>query len=216
MRRLVAVALVMFAAALCGPAQADLLIGLAGPMTGKNAWLGEQIEHGATMAVADLNAAGGVLDQRVELITADDFCDPEQAVAAARKVVNDGVIFVVGHLCSGASIPASEIYAAAGVLMISPTSTNPMLTELGRVNVFRLAHRDEATGIVIGNYLADHWADKKIAILHDDTTFGKGVAELTKGQLNRRGLTEAIYQAYVPGKADYGAEISELQAADIA
>ena len=72
------------------------------------------------------------------------------------------------------------------------------------------------TAIVAGNYLADHWADKKIAILHDNTTFGKGIAEVTKKQLNRRGLTEAIYQAYVPGKDDYGAEIAELQAADIA
>ena len=213
MRRLVTVAVVVFAAALGGPARADVLIGMAGPMTGKHAWFGEQLERGAALAVADLNAAGGVLGQQVELITADDFCDPEQAVAAARKLVSDGVIFVVGHYCSGASIPASEIYEAAGVLMISPTSSNPMLTELGRANVFRVMHRDDAVGIVIGNYLADHWPDQKIAILHDNTTFGKGVAEETKKQLNRRGLTEAIFQAYVPGKADYGAEIDELQAA---
>ena len=100
--------------------------------------------------------------------------------------------------------------------MISPASTNPMLTELGRANVFRVIYRDDAAGIVAGNYLADHWPDKKIAILHDNTTFGKGIAELTKKQLNSRGLTEAIYQAYVPGKNNYGAEIDELQAADIA
>ena len=177
MRRLVAVAIVMLAAALGGPARADVLIGMAGPMTGKNAWFGEQMERGAALAVADLNAAGGVLGQQVRLITADDFCDPEQAVAAAKKLVSDGVIFVVGHFCSGASIPASEIYAAAGVLQISPASTNPMLTELGRANVFRVVYRDDAVGIVAGNYLADHWPDKKIAILHDNTTFGKGVAE---------------------------------------
>jgi branched-chain amino acid transport system substrate-binding protein len=91
-----------------------------------------------------------------------------------------------------------------------------MLTELGRANVFRVIHRDDAVGIVAGNYLADHWADKKVAILHDNTIYGKGVAGLTKGQLNRRGLTEAIYQAYVPGENYYGAEIAELQAADIA
>jgi branched-chain amino acid transport system substrate-binding protein len=100
--------------------------------------------------------------------------------------------------------------------MISPTSSNPMLTELGRANVFRVQTRDDVVGIVAGDYLADHWTDKKIAILHDDTTFGKGVAELTKEQLNRRGLTEAIYQAYVPGQNNYGAEIDVLQAADIA
>jgi branched-chain amino acid transport system substrate-binding protein len=166
--------------------------------------------------VADLNAAGGVLGQQVQLITADDFCDPGQAVAAARKLVSEGAVFVVGHYCSHASIPASAIYQEAGVLMISPASSNPLLTELGRANVFRVQTRDDAVGIVAGNYLADHWPDEKIAILHDNTTFGKGVAELTKERLNGRGLTEAIYREYIPGQAEYGAEIADLEAAGVA
>jgi branched-chain amino acid transport system substrate-binding protein len=214
MSGLLAVGVVVFAA-LGGPASADILIGLAGPITGKEAWLGEQFQRGAELAVADLNATGGVLDQKVELIAVDDFCDPEQAVAAARKLISDGAIFVDGHMCSGASIPASEIYEAAGVLMTSPYSSNPMLTELGRANVFRVVHRDDTAGIVTGNYLADQWADKKIAILHDDTVFGKGIADLTKEQLNRRGVSEVIYRAYVPGGSNYAAEMAELQAADI-
>jgi branched-chain amino acid transport system substrate-binding protein len=115
----------------------------------------------------------------VRLIAVDDFCDPQQAVAAAKKLVSEGVMFVVGHMCSGASIPASEVYAAAGVLMMSPYSSNAILTELGRANVFRLLQRDDAVGTIIGNYLADHWPDQKIAILNDGTTFGTGVAELT-------------------------------------
>jgi branched-chain amino acid transport system substrate-binding protein len=216
MRRLPAIAIVMCAAALGGPARAEILIGVAGPMTGKNAWFGEQMERGAAQAVADLNAARGVLGQQVELITVDDFCDPEQAVAAAKKLVSDGVIFVAGHFCSHASIPASKIYEAARVLMICPSSTNPMLTELGRAKVFRVSHRDDTESVMAGNYLADHWADKKIAIFHDNTTFGKGIAERTKKQLNNRGLREAIYQAYVPGKSDYVAEITGLQAVNIA
>jgi branched-chain amino acid transport system substrate-binding protein len=215
-RCLIAVAVIMFSAALGGPTQAEILIGVAGPMTGKDAWSGAQLERGAELAVADINAAGGVLGQQVQLITVDDFCDPDQAVAAATKLVSDGVTFVVGHYCSGASIPASEIYEAAGVLQISPASTNPLLTELGRANVFRVVNRDDANGLVIGNYLADHWPDKKIAILHDGTIYGKGASEEVKKNLNRRGLTEAIYQVYVPGKANYGAEIDGLQVADIA
>ena len=214
--RLLCVGVISIAALCATTATAEILIGVAGPMTGKEAWYGAQVERGTAMAVADLNAAGGVLGEQVELITADDFCDPEQAVAAANKLVSDGVIFVVGHYCSGASIPASEIYEAAGVLMISPTSSNPMLTELGRANVFRVMYRDDAVGIVAGNYLADHWPDQKIAILHDDTVYGRGLAEETKKQLNRRALTEAVYQAYVPGGNNYGAEIDALQAADIA
>jgi branched-chain amino acid transport system substrate-binding protein len=213
MYRLAALALIFFTATVGGPARADVLIGMAGPMTGPSAWFGEQMERGAAQAVGDLNAAGG---QQVQLITADDFCDPEQAVAAARKLVSDGVIFVAGHFCSGASIAASEIYAAAGVLQIAPVSSNPKLTELGRANVFRVVNRDDAVGIANGNYLADHWPNQKIAILHDNSTFGKGIAEEVKKQLNRRGLIEALYQAYVPGKSDYGVEIADLQAADIA
>jgi branched-chain amino acid transport system substrate-binding protein len=214
--RLLFVSVISIAALCVTKAAADILIGVAGPMTGTNAWFGEQFQRGAEMAVADLNAAGGVLGQQVQLITADDFCDPEQAVAAAKKLVSDGVIFVAGHFCSHSSIPASAVYEAAGVLQISPSSTNPMLTELGRANVFRVSHRDDTEGIMAGNYLADHWPDQKIAILHDNTTFGKGIASGTKKQLNNRGLTEAIYQAYVPGKSDYGVEIAGLQAADIA
>jgi branched-chain amino acid transport system substrate-binding protein len=186
MRCSVILAVVIFAAALGGPVRAEILIGMAGPLTGSQAWEGEQLQRGAELAVADLNAKGGVLGQQVQLIEADDFCDPEQAVAAAKKLVSDGVIFVDGHFCSGASIAASEVYAAAGVLMITPVSTIPKLTELGHANVFRLNFRTDAAGVMAGNYLADHWAGKKIAILHDNTTYGKGISELTKKQLNSR------------------------------
>ena len=198
------------------PARAEVLIGLADALTGQLAWTGEQEQRAAEMAVADINAAGGVLGQQVRLVVADDFCDPEQAVAAARKLVGDGVVFVVGHGCSEASIAASGIYEAAGVVQISPSSTNPMLTEQGRANVFRVIGRDDAQGTVAGNYLADHWADRKIAILHDATTYGKGLAEETKKQLNKRGMVEALYKAYDPDKEDFSAEIAVLKAAGIA
>lgn len=214
MRRLLAAVAVLFA--LQCQAQAEVLIGVAGPMTGKLAWTGTQLRRGAEMAVAEINGAGGVLGQQVRLVVADDYCDPEQAVAAARKLVSDGAVFVIGHYCSGASIPASEIYEEAGVLQISPSSTNPKLTEQGRANVFRVCSRDDAQGVKAGNYLADHWGDKRIAVLHDGTTYGKGLADETKKQLNRRGVSEAIYRSYAPGKDDYSAEIAALQATGIA
>jgi branched-chain amino acid transport system substrate-binding protein len=216
MSRLALAAISILAVALGGPARADVLIGVAGPMTGKLAWFGEQMERGVALAVADINATGGVLGEHVQVITVDDFCDPEQAVAAAKKLVSDGATFVVGHYCSGASIPASDIYHAAGVLMITPSSSNPMLTDQGFANVFRVQNRDDAVGMAVGNFLADHWPDKNIAILHDSTAFGKLIAEEAKKQLNRRGVTEAIYQAYVPGRPDYAAEVAALQAADVA
>ena len=211
MYRFVAATIAVVAMTLGHAARAEILIGVAGPMTGASAWRGEQMQRGAEMAVADINAAGGVLGQQVKLITADDFCDPQQAVATAQTLIAGGVIFVVGHACSDASIPASKIYEQAGVLQMSPASTNPMFTEQGRANVFRVTGRDDAQGTVAGNYLADHWSNKKIAILHDNTTYGKGLAEETKKQLNKRGVTETIFKAYTPGKSDYSAEIAALQ-----
>ncbi|MER8441362.1 branched-chain amino acid ABC transporter substrate-binding protein [Mesorhizobium sp. M1312] len=216
MHHAVTIAVAALAALFICAARAEVLIGVAGPMTGKLEWTGTQLKRGAEAAVADINATGGVLGQQLRLITVDDFCDPEQAVAAAQKLVADGVVFVVGHYCSGASIPASKVYEAARVVQISPSSTNPMLTEHGRATVFRVCSRDDAQGLEAGDFLADQWGDRKIAILHDNTTYGKGLADETRKQLNRRGVTEAIYQAYVPGKDDYSAEIVALQAADIA
>ena len=185
---------------------------MAGPLTGPNAWLGEQTERGVTLAVADLNAAGGVLGQQVEVVTADDYCDGEQAIAAANKLVAVGVAFVAGHPCSGAAIPASEVHAAAGILMISNAATNPMLTERGLDNVFRVVGRDDQQGTIAGNYLAERWGDKSIAIVHDGETYGRGLAEETKRQLNARGVQEVLFSEITPGNADYGGLVAKLSA----
>jgi branched-chain amino acid transport system substrate-binding protein len=112
MRPFLAPAFIAFIAFL-GCARAEVLIGVAGPLTGTNAWFGEQMQRGAEVAVDDLNSAGGVLGEEVRLIAVDDFCDPDQAVAAAQHLAGQGVVFVVGHYCSGASIPASEVYQTA-------------------------------------------------------------------------------------------------------
>jgi branched-chain amino acid transport system substrate-binding protein len=216
MRYLIAMIVLVLAAIASDSARSEILIGVAGPMTGKDAWYGEQMQRGAEQAAADLNAAGGVLGQQVRLIAADDVCDPEQAVAAARKLVGDGVVLVVGHFCSSASIPASAVYEAASVVMISPASTNPVLTEQGRANVFRVTGRDDVQGVVAGDYLANHWHGKKIAIFNDNSIFGKRLADETKRQLNKRGVAEAIYQSFTPAKSDYSSEIAALHAADIA
>jgi branched-chain amino acid transport system substrate-binding protein len=197
------------------PAAAEIVVGVAGAMTGPNAWLGEQQQRGAEMAVSDLNAAGGVLGERVRLSVVDDACEVEQAVPAARKLASEGVAVVVGHLCSGASIAASEVYAAAGLLQITPTSTNPRLTELGHPYVFRVCGRDDQQGSVAGSYLAREWAGKRIAILHDGSVYGKGLAEETRKELNRRGVSEVLYDAYEPGRQDYSAVAAKLAAAGI-
>jgi branched-chain amino acid transport system substrate-binding protein len=196
-------------------AWADIVIATAGPMTGQYASFGEQMRRGAEMAVADLNAKGGVMGQKLVLKIGDDACDPKQAVAVANKFVSEKVVFVAGHFCSGSSIPASKVYTEEGILQISPASTNPKLTEEGGPNVFRTCGRDDQQGTVAGNYLADHFKGKKIAIIQDKTAYGKGLADETKKQLNKRGVKEAMYEAYTAGEKDYSALVSKMKNAGI-
>lgn len=107
------------------PACAEVLIGFAAPLAGPTGWIGEPVQNGVKRSVAELNAQGGVLGERIKVVTVDDNCQAEQAVAAARKLVDARVVLVVGHPCSGAAIPASDMYEAAKVVLISPTATNP-------------------------------------------------------------------------------------------
>ena len=206
----------VIAAALCArAAEAEILIATAGPMTGAYAWFGEQYQRGAGLAVADLNANGGVLGQGLELIVGDDFCDPDQAVALARKLVSDGVALVAGHWCSHSAIPASKIYEEAGILMIAPGAISAKLTDEGGPNVFRVCGRDDRQGTRVADYLADHRTGRKIAILNDGTTFGTGLADGIQRRLHERGLRVAMEAAYTPGEAEYSALVSKMQAAGV-
>jgi branched-chain amino acid transport system substrate-binding protein len=193
-------------------AWSQIVIATAGPMTGQYASFGEQMRRGAEMAVADLNAKGGVMGKKLVLKIGDDACDPKQAVAVANQFVSDKVVLVAGHFCSGSSIPASKVYTEEGILQMSPASTNPKLTDEGGPNVFRVCGRDDQQGIVAGNYLAGKFKAKRIAIIHDKTAYGKGLADETKKQLNKRGVKEAMYEAYTAGEKDYSALVSKMKA----
>ena len=180
-------------------------------MTGSMAWFGEQMQRGMDMKVAELNARGGVLGQRVELLIVDDYCGPEQAVAAAEKLVTARVTAVIGHLCSGASIPASKIYAEAGILMISPYSSNPTLTEQGFDNVFRVCGRDTIQATLVSDYLAERWRDQDIAIVHDGQAYGRGIAEEALRRLSEHGITGILFEAIEAGQPDYSGLIDKLR-----
>jgi branched-chain amino acid transport system substrate-binding protein len=206
----------MAALAIAAPTRAEVRIGLAAPLTGNAAWAGGDTVEGAEIAVADLNAQGGVLGERVELITVDDYCDGEQAVAAASKLLADGVVMVFGHQCSGAAIPASKLYADADVLMVSTFATNPRLTEQGFRNVFRVVGRDDVQGEIAAELLAERWGDQPIAILHDGEAYGEGLAAETKKGLNRRGVTEAMFDEIAPEQTDYFDIIEQMKDEEIA
>ncbi len=215
---LIAAAATMIAS---GPSMAqEIVIASVGPMTGQYAAFGEQMRRGAQAAVDDLNAKGGVLGRKIKLEIGDDACDPRQARAVATQMAGRKVALIAGHFCSSSSIPASEVYSEAKILQITPASTNPALTDgaagKGWTNVFRTCGRDDQQGAVAGAYIADKFKGKKVAIVHDKSTYGKGIADETKKALNAKGVKEAIYEAITQGDKDFSALISKMKAAQIA
>jgi branched-chain amino acid transport system substrate-binding protein len=180
-------------------------------MTGGEATFGRQLKNGAEQAIADINAAGGVLGKKLKLEIGDDACDPKQARSVGEKFAGMKLPFVAGHYCSSSSIPASEAYAEAGVLQITPASTNPTFTERNLWNTFRVCGRDDQQGSVAGAYIARQFKGKNVAVLHDKTTYGKGLADETKKALNKAGTKEKLYEAYNKGDKDFTALVSKLK-----
>ncbi len=201
--------------AVSGAAWADILIGVAGPLTGPNAAFGAQLQKGAEQAAADINAAGGINGEMIKLTFGDDVSDAKQGVSVANKFVADGVKYVVGHFNSGVTIPASEVYAENGVLVITPSATNPTLTERGLWNTFRTCGRDDQQGAVAGNYIAKNFKDAKVAVLHDKTPYGQGLADETKKAANAAGVTETVYEGVNVGDKDFSALITKMKDAGV-
>jgi branched-chain amino acid transport system substrate-binding protein len=201
--------------AMSGLAAAEIVVGVAGPLTGPNAAFGAQLQKGAEQAAADINAAGGINGEQIKLVFGDDVSDPKQGISVANKFVADGVKFVVGHFNSGVTIPASEVYAENGILVITPSATNPKLTERGLWNTFRTCGRDDQQGAVAGGYLAANFKDAKIAVVHDKTPYGQGLADETKKALNAAGVTEAMYEGVNTGDKDFSALIAKMKDAGV-
>jgi len=212
MNRITTLALALgFALATAGTAAAQVKIGVEGPITGPNATFGAQLKNGAEQAAADLNAKGGILNQKISLSFGDDVSDPKQGVSVANKFVADGVKFVVGAFNSGVTMPSSEVYQENGILEITPASTNPQITERGMWNIFRTCGRDDQQGAVAAAYILKHFKGKKVAIVHDKTTYGKGLADETKKGINKGGLKEVLYEGINVGEKDFSALVSKIK-----
>lgn len=194
-------------------AQADVKIGVAGPMTGANAAFGEQYMKGAQAAADAVNAAGGVNGEKIVLVKGDDACEPKQAVTVAKDLTNQKVAGVVGHFCSSSTIPASEIYDEAGIIAITPGSTNPAVTERGLSAMFRMCGRDDQQGIVAGDYIVDVLKGKKVVVLHDKDTYGQGLADATKAQLEKRGVKPVLYEGLTRGEKDFSTIVTKIRGA---
>lgn len=199
-------------------AQKDEAIAIAvvGPMSGDLARFGEQIRRGAEKAVADINAKGGVLGRQLRLEIHDDQCNPPRAERIAKELVANGIAFVDGHFCSGSSIPASKIYGAAGVLQITPASTNPALTEeaaaAGYATVLRIAARDDRQGITAAHWLKRKYAWKSVAILDDGSAYGTEITAVIMHNLAGSSVRVAVRESFERDRTDFSALAAALKA----
>jgi branched-chain amino acid transport system substrate-binding protein len=199
------------ALAFSGAASAQIKMGVAGPITGPNAAFGAQLVQGTTQAVEDINKAGGILGQQITLEQGDDVSDPKQGVSVANKFVGDGVKFVVGHFNSGVTMPASDVYAENGVLFITPSATNPKITDRKLWDAFRTCGRDDQQGLVWAELARDKLKGKKIAVIHDKTTYGKGLADAALDNMHKFGIKEVLYEGVNTGEKDYTAVVSKIK-----
>ena len=199
------------AIATAGAASAQVKIGMGGPITGPNAATGAQMKNGVDQAVEDVNKAGGILGQKLSASYGDDASDPKQGVSVANNFAGEGVKFVIGHYNSGVTIPSSEVYKENGILEITPASTNPTVTERNMWNIFRVCGRDDQQGQVAGEYILKHFNGKKIAVIQDKTTYGKGLADEMKKTINKGGMKEVLYEGVNTGEKDHSALVSKIK-----
>ncbi len=205
------------AALLCTatPALAEILLGAATPLSGPNAALGEQLRRGVQMAVEDINATGGLNGEKLRVKFTDDGCDPRKAIDVATGFVSDGVKAVIGHYCSGASIPASKVYQKAGIVQISPASTQPKFTDEGGWNVVRLVPRDDAQARAAAALVLEKFPGARIAIINDQQPAFARLAATFKAALAEKGVTAALDQSFKAGTKDFTALANQLRVLDV-
>ncbi len=185
-------------------------IGVAGPMTGDQAKMGTDFKNGVALAVEDWNLKGGALGKKIVIMVEDDQHDPKQAVSIANKLVNEGAVGVIGHFNSNCSIPASDIYNRAGIPMISPGSTNPELTDKGYKGVFRVCGRDDQQGKVGADFVVKKLKLKKIAVIHDKTTYGQGLADEFR-KFVEKDVEVVYYGGIIQGDKDFKTVLTSIK-----
>jgi len=186
-------------------------IAVVGVHSGDLASYGIPTIKAAELVVADWNEEGGLLGRQIELIVEDDVCKPEIAANSAALVVGKGAIAVIGHICSGATKSALGIYNEAGIPAISPSATNPPLTQSGDYpNFFRTIAPDDAQALTVSDFIINELGLTSIAVLHDRQDYGKGFADFTVSYLKNRGAEVVLYEGITEGAVDYSAVLSKV------
>ena len=221
---LLAVALALLVVAGCGssgssssnssPAAAPFKVGVAGPMTGQYATYGASHKAGAQIAIDELNAAGGVNGGQASMAIGDDLGDPQQAVLVAQGFIDDKNIVVVdGHQFSGATIAAAAKYQAAGLPMISPSATNPDISTLGNY-IWRICMTDAVQGAGLAKYSVNTLGKKNIAVIYDNSDYGRGLADAYDSGVQAAGGTIVAKQQYATGDTDFSSQLTKIKAAN--
>ncbi|TYQ14042.1 UNVERIFIED_ORG: ABC-type branched-subunit amino acid transport system substrate-binding protein [Zoogloea ramigera] len=208
-----AAAMAVLAATAVQAQETVVKIGHSGPLSGAQAFSGKDNENGARLAVEELNAkpitvAGKKL--KFELLSEDDQGDPKAGVAAAQKLIDNGVRFIVGPYNSGVTIPASRAYNDAGAL-VATVATNPKITQQGYKGLFRVNASDTQLGSKMALYAANVLKFKNVAVIDDRTAFGQGVAEEFKKQARASGMTVAGHEFTTDRAFDFNAILTKLK-----
>lgn len=190
---------------------ADIKIAIVGAITGPVAQYGDMQFTGAAQAIKDINAKGGVNGNKLVGVEYDDACDPKQAVAVANKVVNDNIKYVIGHICSSSTQPASDIYNDEGVLMITPAATAPELTARGYATIMRTTGLDSDQGPTAANYILSEIKPSRIAVVHDKQQYGQGLAESVQKTLKAKGGNVVLFEGITAGDKDFSTLIARLK-----
>ncbi|MEG2816995.1 MAG: branched-chain amino acid ABC transporter substrate-binding protein [Comamonas sp.] len=209
-------ALGLAGAALLSTAHAQIKIALVIPTTGALTQYGDMVKEGATTAVEMANAAGGINGKKVELVPVDDACEPKQGPVAANRVVNSKIGYVVGPVCSGASIAAAPIYNNEGVVVVTPSATSPALTDGKNYHfVFRTIGRDDQQGPAAAKFIVEKIKPKKVAVLHDKQSYGQGIASSVRDDLKKANVPVALFEGINAGDSDYSAVVTKLKSAGV-
>ena len=193
----------------------DIKVAVVGAMSGPVAQWGDMEFNGARQAIKDINAQGGIKGDKLVAVEYDDACDPKQAVAVANKIVNDGIQYVIGHLCSSSTQPASDIYEDEGILMISPGATNPELTQRGYQYIMRTAGLDSSQGPTAAKYIMETVKPQRIAIIHDKQQYGEGLARSVQESLKKGGANIVFFDGITAGEKDFSALLARLKKENI-
>jgi branched-chain amino acid transport system substrate-binding protein len=196
-----------------GAAADTIKLGVAGPHSGDLASYGIPSVKAAELVVKKINAKGGVMGKKVELMVEDDVCKPEIATNTATKLVSEKADLVLGHICSGATKAALGIYKDAQKIAMSPSATNPALTQSGEYpNFYRTIASDDAQARLQVDFALDTLKAEKVAVLHDKGDYGKGLAEFAKSFLEKDPRAEVVlYEGVTPGAVDYSAVVQKIK-----